>query len=493
MEPDPRISNDPWEVLGVSRDASPESVRKAYRRQAKRCHPDKAGPEGKDTAAFIALREAYDKICSRPVEEEVKPAQDLKRARHKDQWESQAAAARAGRKAGRRDLSRRTRRGVFPEHTISSSSSDGGSSANEYAEGLGCPDRRSGQPCFPNAAGQKDDRFFFEFDDNPREEYFEEPATFKRHDRFTDPTHGQGLGPSAPGTMPVRSTAKGFSLRQALLELEQREGQEQARTSGMADSLRKKLEAVRRRDEFRRARRAAGAGPVTQCNKPSQPASASQKPPASPSKPLSVSRAKQMPGGASAIGSKPPSSGIHRSPTTPSKSGRSLRLLRRASSLSAASRSSSDINASHAGPSVDVARSEAAKDGGSYKKTSALRFASPKEALQVHRAMLASARTCFDDPLVQPPDEKTLLKILKAVAKIQVTTALLKATGIGVELNNKAWRESPIRSVATKSRQLVRMWREAHRAEKMNKRKAAVLLPVDPENDSGIEEIASDP
>ena len=31
--------NDPYKVLGVSQDASPEEIKKAYRRKAKECQP----------------------------------------------------------------------------------------------------------------------------------------------------------------------------------------------------------------------------------------------------------------------------------------------------------------------------------------------------------------------------------------------------------------------------------------------------------------------
>lgn len=46
---------DPYAVLGVERDATPEEVRQAYRRKAQDAHPDKGGAEG----AFPPLQRAY--------------------------------------------------------------------------------------------------------------------------------------------------------------------------------------------------------------------------------------------------------------------------------------------------------------------------------------------------------------------------------------------------------------------------------------------------
>ncbi len=54
------MATDPYSVLGVKRDASPEDVRKAYRRLAKQWHPD-LNPGNKDAESrFKAISVAYD-------------------------------------------------------------------------------------------------------------------------------------------------------------------------------------------------------------------------------------------------------------------------------------------------------------------------------------------------------------------------------------------------------------------------------------------------
>lgn len=45
-----------WEVLGVPRDASADTISRAYRRKAKEVHPDKGG----DEVLFRRVRQAYD-------------------------------------------------------------------------------------------------------------------------------------------------------------------------------------------------------------------------------------------------------------------------------------------------------------------------------------------------------------------------------------------------------------------------------------------------
>ncbi len=56
---------DPYEVLGVSKDASQDEIKKAYRKLAKQYHPDRyAGNPLSDLAAekFKEINEAYDAL-----------------------------------------------------------------------------------------------------------------------------------------------------------------------------------------------------------------------------------------------------------------------------------------------------------------------------------------------------------------------------------------------------------------------------------------------
>jgi len=288
-----------------------------------------------------------------------------------------------------------------------------------------------------------------------------------------------GVGTVFPGMMPVRSTAKGFSLSEALSELEQREFQEGVRSRAAADALRQKLESVRRRDEFRKARRAAGAGPATQCK-------------TSPHVGLQQTRSASR---ASSSGAVPRSfSDVGGSREKGSRVGVAYPSVAKGSALSAAQSTPAPFHPcdpSPLRPSIPVLRQPFDPPSTrSAAPSTTSHSGSPRKALKMHCVNLASARRCFDDELVEPPDEKTLLKMLEAVAKIPMSTELLKETGIGVELNLKAWSRYPVRSVAMKSQQLVQMWRKAHRAQKMEKRKAAVVLPVEKSDDSDIEEIA---
>ena len=57
------VRMDPFAVLGLDPDASPEQVAAAYREQAKRWHPDRAGTPGAD-ARMAEINMAYDVLRS---------------------------------------------------------------------------------------------------------------------------------------------------------------------------------------------------------------------------------------------------------------------------------------------------------------------------------------------------------------------------------------------------------------------------------------------
>ncbi|PVU83780.1 molecular chaperone DnaJ [Cellulomonas sp. WB94] len=56
---------DYYEILGVARDASPEQIKKAYRRLARQHHPDVAGEDGGSDEMFKDVSRAYD-VLSNP-------------------------------------------------------------------------------------------------------------------------------------------------------------------------------------------------------------------------------------------------------------------------------------------------------------------------------------------------------------------------------------------------------------------------------------------
>jgi curved DNA-binding protein len=57
---------NPWNTLGVSKDASPEDIKQAYRKLAMKYHPDRGG----DTKKFQEIQTAYADITSGRAEQE---------------------------------------------------------------------------------------------------------------------------------------------------------------------------------------------------------------------------------------------------------------------------------------------------------------------------------------------------------------------------------------------------------------------------------------
>ncbi|KAI8592845.1 hypothetical protein BDZ88DRAFT_504202 [Geranomyces variabilis] len=63
-------NRDFYGVLDVARDADAEAIRKAYRRKALRCHPDKAGQDPATVELFQLVQRAYD-VLSDPKKRQV--------------------------------------------------------------------------------------------------------------------------------------------------------------------------------------------------------------------------------------------------------------------------------------------------------------------------------------------------------------------------------------------------------------------------------------
>lgn len=87
---------DYYEVLGLSRDASQEDIKNAFRERALECHPDRVSEEEKEEAQeeFVRVREAFE-VLSDPQKKrkydttgEVDPSSrsHVRRRSYKEEW-----------------------------------------------------------------------------------------------------------------------------------------------------------------------------------------------------------------------------------------------------------------------------------------------------------------------------------------------------------------------------------------------------------------------
>ena len=55
---------DPYDVLGVSRRANMDEIKRAYRKKAKECHPDLHPDDPHAKERMQEVNEAYDMLCN---------------------------------------------------------------------------------------------------------------------------------------------------------------------------------------------------------------------------------------------------------------------------------------------------------------------------------------------------------------------------------------------------------------------------------------------
>lgn len=95
--------SNPYLVLGVSPDATKAEIRKAYRRLAKRYHPDLNGGDADAAERFKEVQAAYEALLGEAVRPQARPHGDARVAEDDDPFARFWAAyvARRRREAGR--------------------------------------------------------------------------------------------------------------------------------------------------------------------------------------------------------------------------------------------------------------------------------------------------------------------------------------------------------------------------------------------------------
>lgn len=85
--------NELYQRLGVRPDASPEELKKAYRAQAKQCHPDLHPGDKAAEARFKEINEAYDVLSDTGRRREYDKAQTSAAGRQQRTQKAQQTAA----------------------------------------------------------------------------------------------------------------------------------------------------------------------------------------------------------------------------------------------------------------------------------------------------------------------------------------------------------------------------------------------------------------
>jgi hypothetical protein len=137
----------------------------------------------------------------------------------------------------------------------SDGTSESDSSVREYAEGLGCADRKA---CRGRTGGQ------FEFDEHPREEYFEEPRSHRGdEEEFSAP---EVLAPRSKRLRQINAATESHGSR-SLQDMFDRLEREETQTSppDRSEAVRRKLGVVSRRCTRRAEIRNSN---VDRCGKP---------------------------------------------------------------------------------------------------------------------------------------------------------------------------------------------------------------------------------
>lgn len=101
-------TGNPYKILGVHSDASPEEIRKAYRALVKKYHPDK-NPNKEAAALFIEIQNAYEQICNGNIQLDPNTVAQKYRATQ-EQYDSDLAAYKKQRAAAREKLKEQKRK-----------------------------------------------------------------------------------------------------------------------------------------------------------------------------------------------------------------------------------------------------------------------------------------------------------------------------------------------------------------------------------------------